>query len=73
MALFVNLFWLIGKTLREINKEGVSILLIEQNAKLALEISNYGYLMRKGSIVLEGTAKELVADDRVKEIYLGII
>jgi branched-chain amino acid transport system ATP-binding protein len=47
--------------------------LIEQNARLALEISNYGYLMRKGSIVLEGTAKELVTDDRVKEIYLGII
>jgi len=73
LGLAPKLVELIGKTLREINKEGVSILLIEQNAKLALEISNYGYLMRKGSIVLEGTAKELVVDDRVKEIYLGIV
>lgn len=73
LGLAPKLVELIGKTLREINKEGVSILLIEQNARLALEISNYGYLMRKGSIVLEGTAKELVTDDRVKEIYLGII
>ena len=73
LGLAPKLVELIGKTLREINKEGVSILLIEQNAKLALEISNYGYLMRKGSIVLEGTAKELVVDERVKEIYLGIV
>jgi len=73
LGLAPKLVELIGKTLREINKEGVSILLIEQNAKLALGIANYGYLMRKGSIVLEGTAKELVVDERVKEIYLGIV
>lgn len=73
LGLAPQLVELIGTTLREINKAGVSILLIEQNAKLALEISNYGYLMRKGTIVLEGKAKDLATDERVKEIYLGIV
>ena len=73
LGLAPKLVEVIGRTLREINKEGVSILLIEQNAKLALEMSNYGYLMRKGTVVLEGNAKELATDERVKEIYLGIV
>jgi branched-chain amino acid transport system ATP-binding protein len=73
LGLAPKLIELIGRILREINKEGVSILLIEQNAKLALEMSNYGYLMRKGTVVLEGNAKELATDERVKEIYLGIV
>jgi len=72
LGLAPQLVELIEKTLREINNTGVSILLIEQNAKLALEISNYGYLMRKGTVALEGDAKELAADKRVKEVYLGI-
>jgi len=72
LGLAPQLVELIGRTLREINNTGVSILLIEQNAKLALEISNYGYLMRKGTVALEGNAKELAADKRVKEVYLGV-
>ncbi|GAJ24268.1 unnamed protein product, partial [marine sediment metagenome] len=73
LGLAPKLVELIGKVLREINDEGISILLVEQNAKLALEISDYGYLIRKGTIVLEGKAKDLGGDKRVKEIYLGVI
>jgi len=72
LGLAPQLVELIGKTLVEINRTGVSILLIEQNAKLALEISNYGYLMRKGAIAIEGSSKELANDERVKDIYLGV-
>ena len=64
---------LIGRTLKEINDNGVSILLIEQNAKLALGLSNYGYLMRKGKIVIEGASKELRVNEAIKDIYLGVV
>lgn len=55
-----------------INKEqGVPILLIEQNAKLALKVSNYAYIMEHGKITIEGPASELTHDSRVLEAYLG--
>ncbi|MEN6464497.1 MAG: ABC transporter ATP-binding protein [Syntrophaceae bacterium] len=55
----------------QINQEGTTILLIEQNAMAALNIADYGYVLETGSIVLEGTGKELLNDSRVKEAYLG--
>jgi len=73
LGLAPKLVELIGKILREINNEGVSILLIEQNAKLALELADYGYLIRKGTIVLEGDTKDLIKNKKIKEIYLGIV
>ncbi|WBW97169.1 ABC transporter ATP-binding protein [Oceanirhabdus sp. W0125-5] len=57
--------------IREIHKEGVTILLIEQNAKAALEIADYGYVLETGSIVLEGEGKELLNNDEVQKAYLG--
>jgi len=72
LGLAPKLVDLISEIIRNINETGVSILLIEQNAKLALDNANYGYLMRKGAIALEGTAEELLKTDRVKDIYLGI-
>jgi len=72
LGLAPKLVELIGKILREINNEGVSILLIEQNAKLALELADYGYLIRKGTIVLEGDTKDLIKNKKIKEIYLGM-
>jgi branched-chain amino acid transport system ATP-binding protein len=63
----------IGDVLREINKEGLSVLLVEQNASIALSITHYGYLLNMGIIALEGKAQELVDDPRVKEVYLGEI
>ncbi|MFL5271957.1 MAG: ABC transporter ATP-binding protein, partial [Anaeromyxobacteraceae bacterium] len=56
---------------RTINAEGVTVLLIEQNAKAALEIADYGYVLETGRITLHGPGKELLADDRVRRAYLG--
>jgi branched-chain amino acid transport system ATP-binding protein len=55
----------------DINKRGVPILLIEQNARKALQIANRGYVLETGSIVKEGAASSLLADDDVRKAYLG--
>ena len=57
--------------IKEINKAGVNVLLIEQNAKAALEISDYGYVMETGTITICGTGEELLGNDRVRKAYLG--
>ncbi|HWL43093.1 MAG TPA: ABC transporter ATP-binding protein [Ilumatobacter sp.] len=56
----------------DINAQGTSVLLIEQNAMMALSIANYGYIMETGKIVMDGDARKLLADDDVKEFYLGL-
>jgi branched-chain amino acid transport system ATP-binding protein len=58
--------------LARISQSGTTILLVEQNAKLALSIADYGYIMESGRIVLEGNAKELQENEDVKELYLGL-
>ncbi|MCZ7565986.1 MAG: ABC transporter ATP-binding protein [Burkholderiales bacterium] len=63
----------IFQTVQEISREGVTILLIEQNARLALEIAVRGYVMESGTITLAGPAAELLADPKVREAYLGEI
>ena len=62
----------IAGIIRDINKNGVSIVLVEQNAVLALELAHRGYVLEVGKIVLEGSARDLQEDDRVKAAYLGI-
>jgi len=57
--------------IREINREGVTVLLVEQNAKAALEISNYGYVLETGRITVQADGRTLLADDRVRQAYLG--
>lgn len=57
--------------IKKINKEGVTILLIEQNAKAALEISDYAYVLEVGKITLEGKGKDLLDNEDVKKAYLG--
>jgi branched-chain amino acid transport system ATP-binding protein len=57
--------------IQEIHKQGVTILLIEQNANAALHIADVGYVMETGRITLKGTGKELLANDEVKQAYLG--
>ena len=57
--------------IKEINAAGVNVLLIEQNAKAALEISDYGYVMETGVITISGTGKELLVNDQVRKAYLG--
>jgi len=59
------------ETVLAIAKEGVTILLIEQNAKLALEVSGRGYVMESGEITLRGEATALLSDPKVREAYLG--
>ena len=62
---------MIFEIIRAINKEGTTVLLIEQNAKAALEVADHGYVLETGRIILQGKGKELLADDRVRKAYLG--
>ena len=57
--------------IKQINEAGVSVLLIEQNAKAALQISDYAYVLETGTVVLEGPGKELITNDEVRKAYLG--
>ena len=57
--------------IKEINKSGTTILLVEQNASMALQIANRAYVMETGSIVLSGTGEELAQSDDIKKAYLG--
>lgn len=59
------------KALKEINEEGTTILLVEQNARMALQFSQRGYVLENGSIILEGNSKKLLEDPKVKQAYLG--
>jgi len=61
----------IFETIVAINKEGTPILLVEQNALMALDVANRGYVMQTGRIVLEGPASELKTNDEVRKTYLG--
>lgn len=61
----------IFEIIKEIHRQGNTILLVEQNAKKALEIADYGYVLETGSLVLEGNGEELLHNEKVKEAYLG--
>lgn len=62
---------MIFEIVRTINAEGTTILLVEQNAKAALEVADVGYVLETGRITLSGPGKQLLADDRVRRAYLG--
>ena len=57
--------------IREINRQGVTVLLIEQNANMALKIADQGYVLEAGTITMTGTGAELLANEKVREAYLG--
>lgn len=57
--------------LKHLNDEGMSVLLVEQNARLALEIATRGYVLELGQVVLQGSSHELLHDERLKQAYLG--
>ena len=61
----------IFEIIQMVAKEGVTMLLVEQNAKLALEVSQRGYVMESGRITMSGPAQDLLADERVRNAYLG--
>jgi branched-chain amino acid transport system ATP-binding protein len=62
----------IGGIIREIQSRGVTILLVEQNVNMALQMASRGYVLEIGKIVLEGTGEELLNNDLVKKAYLGL-
>jgi branched-chain amino acid transport system ATP-binding protein len=59
------------EALKELNKEGTTILLVEQNARMALQFAQRGYVLESGSLVLEGNSEALLANPEVKNAYLG--
>jgi branched-chain amino acid transport system ATP-binding protein len=71
LGLAPQLVQTIFSVIREINAEGTTILLVEQNAHMALMTANRGYVMETGRIVLQDTTKALLASDRIKKAYLG--
>ena len=62
----------IARILVQINQRGVSVILVEQNAELALELARHGYVLETGTIALQGEAKGLMDNDHVRKAYLGI-
>ena len=71
MGLAPLLMMSVFDSLKEINREGTSILVVEQNARMALQFAGRGYVLENGRVVLEGRSEELLANPRVKKAYLG--
>ncbi|HET6282941.1 MAG TPA: ABC transporter ATP-binding protein [Polyangia bacterium] len=61
----------IFETINTIHRDGTTILLVEQNARLALSVADYAYVLERGAVVLEGRPGDLAEDERVKDVYLG--
>ena len=61
----------LGRIIRDLNKAGVTILLVEQNARMALKLADRGYVIATGRITRTGTGRDLLADPAVQESYLG--
>ena len=61
----------IFEIIQQINADGTTILLVEQNAQIALQVTDRGYVMETGEITIEGTSADLLADERVRQAYLG--
>jgi len=62
----------IFEVIKDINQRGTTILLVEQNAEIALSIANYGYVLETGEVILSGEAKQLLSEEKVKQAYLGV-
>ena len=71
MGLAPLLMGSVFQALREINQEGTTILLVEQNARMALKFASRGYVLESGNLVLEGNSADLLANPEVKKAYLG--
>jgi branched-chain amino acid transport system ATP-binding protein len=71
MGLAPFLVQAIMKIIRKLNEQGVTILLVEQNAKVALKLADYGYVLETGSIVIEGDGPTLRQDESIVKAYLG--
>ncbi len=72
LGLMPTLVTKVFETIRRINEEGITILLVEQNVREALELADRAYVLMTGNIVLEGTGEELLETDMVRKAYLGM-
>lgn len=72
LGLAPNFVLLIFDLIKEINRQGVTILLIEQNANMALSASHRAYVLENGRVTMSGDAKEIANDPRIKKAYLGL-
>jgi branched-chain amino acid transport system ATP-binding protein len=61
----------IFRIVKEINEQGTTILLVEQNANMALSVADYGYVLETGNTVIEGPARDLAMNEEVRAAYLG--
>jgi branched-chain amino acid transport system ATP-binding protein len=71
LGLAPNLVQEVFRTIQTLNRQGATVLLVEQNARMALQIAHRGYVLETGKVVLEGTGATLLGDAAVKEAYLG--
>ena len=71
MGLAPFLMYELFHVLKQINEQGTTILLVEQNARIGLKYAHRGYVLETGNIVLEGSGKDLAQDEKIKEAYLG--
>jgi branched-chain amino acid transport system ATP-binding protein len=62
----------VAETIRALNREGISVLLVEQNASVALDVATYGYVLETGKVVQDGPTERLKQDEDVREFYLGL-
>jgi branched-chain amino acid transport system ATP-binding protein len=62
----------VGKIIKDINQGGISIVLVEQNARMALELADFAYVLEVGNITMQGTGKDLSSNEDVKKAYLGV-
>ena len=72
LGLAPNFVAMIFEMIRQINRQGVTILLIEQNANMALQTSDRAYVIENGLVTMQGAAKDIAADPRIKKACLGI-
>ena len=61
------------QTIRDLNREGLTCVLVEQNVAVSLKLASRAYVLENGRITLSGTGAELLADDRVRQAYLGLL
>jgi branched-chain amino acid transport system ATP-binding protein len=73
LGLAPNLVLMIFELIQEINKQGLTILLVEQNANLALNVSNRAYVLETGRVVISGESRDLLKDEGIKKAYLGSV
>jgi branched-chain amino acid transport system ATP-binding protein len=62
----------IATIIKDINEQGTTVLLVEQNANMALQMADWAYVLETGEVVLEGSGKDLIMDDHVRRAYLGV-